>query len=109
MTYEELIQFRDSVSAPAMKRLLDNTELVELYKDYIEVRKDIDLPLNARSLKLLIARNERLSKGNVKLQKLLLENAILNGWKNIYLPNESEIETANKELADDFRSLMGLE
>lgn len=29
MTYEELIQFRDSVAAPAMKRLLDNTELVE--------------------------------------------------------------------------------
>ena len=29
MTYEELIQFRERVAAPAMKRLLDNTELVE--------------------------------------------------------------------------------
>ena len=29
MTYEELVQFRETVAAPAMKRLLDNTELAE--------------------------------------------------------------------------------
>lgn len=88
---------------------LGNTELIEMYWDYIEMRKEIKAPLNARSLKLLIARNERLSKNNVKIQKLLLENATLNEWKNIYLPNESELNTVNKEIADEFKNWIGLE
>lgn len=88
---------------------LGNTELIEMYWDYIEMRKEINAPLNARSLKLLIARNERLSKNNVKIQKLLLENATLNEWKNIYLPNESELNTVNKEIADEFKNWIGLE
>ncbi len=86
-----------------------NTELIELYWDYIEMRKEINAPLNARSLKLLIARNERLSKKNIKVQKLLLENATLNNWKNVYLPNESELNQTNKEQVDDFKELLGLE
>ena len=88
---------------------LGNTELIEMYWDYIEMRKEINAPLNARSLKILIARNERLSKNNVKIQKLLLENATLNEWKNIYLPNESELNTINKEIADEFKNWIGLE
>ena len=86
-----------------------NTELIELYWAYIDMRKEINAPLNARSLKLLISRNERLSKGNIKIQKLLLENATLNEWKNIYLPGESEVGTAKKEMSDDFKDYLGLE
>lgn len=88
---------------------LGNVELIEHYWNYIDMRKDIESPLTARSLKILIARNERLTNGNVKLQKLLLENATLNEWKNIYLPNESEQGTVNKELADDFKNYLGIE
>lgn len=86
-----------------------NEELFELYKDYIEMRKDMEAPLNAKGLQMLIKRNERLSKGNVKVQCLLLENSLLNGWKNVFLPTEREIELANQETQEDLRSLFGLD
>ena len=88
---------------------VDDNNLIELYKDYIEMRKDIGSPLSPRALKILIARNERLSKNNVRIQKLLLENATLNEWKNIYLPNESELDAANNGFKEDFKDLFGLE
>lgn len=86
-----------------------NEELFELYKDYIEMRKDMEAPLNAKGLQMLIKRNERLSKGNVKVQCLLLENSLLNGWKNVFLPTEREIELASQETQEDLRSLFGLD
>lgn len=86
-----------------------DNDLRELYKDYIEMREDIGSPLTLRGLKLLIARNERLSKRNIRIQKLLLENATLNEWKNIYLPNESELEVADQEIKDDFKTFFELE
>ena len=88
---------------------LGNVDLIELYWEYIDVRKDMGAPLNARSLTRLIARNERLSKNNIKIQKLLLENAILNNWKNIYLPTESELANTKQEIADEFKNYLGLE
>jgi hypothetical protein len=88
---------------------LGNVDLIELYWEYIDVRKDLGSPLNARSLKRLVARNERLSKNNIKIQKLLLENAILNNWKNIYLPTEAELQNTNQEIADEFKNYLGLE
>ena len=86
-----------------------NTELLKLYKEYIEMRNSIEAPLTARGLKMLITRCERLSKDNIKVQKLMLENAILNGWKNIYLPHESEVAQARNEVVSDFKNLMDLE
>ena len=86
-----------------------NEELFELYKDYIEMRKDMEAPLNAKGLKMLIKRNERLSRGNVRVQCLLLENSLLNGWKNVFLPTESELELASQETQEDLKSLFGLD
>ena len=86
-----------------------NTELIELYWDYIDLRKGMDAPLTAKGLEMLIARCERLSKNNVRVQKLLLENAIINGWKNVFLPKESELETITQEYRDDIKSLLGIE
>lgn len=85
-----------------------NQELQELYEEYAEVREGLNAPLTERTLKMLIARNERLSQGNIKIQKLLLENAIINNWKNIFLPSESEISTVSKELKGDLQRLFGL-
>lgn len=84
-------------------------ELFELYKDYIEMRKEMEAPLNAKGLQMLIKRCERLSKNNVRVQRLLLENSLLNGWKNVFLPTESELELASQETQEDLRSLFGLE
>ena len=72
------------------------------------MRKGMDAPLSARALQMLITRCERLSKNNIKVQKLLLENAIINGWKNVFLPKESELENISQEYREDMRELLGL-
>lgn len=86
-----------------------NHELYELYKDYIQMRAEMDAPLTAKGLQMLIKRNEKLSKNNVKVQCLLLENSILNGWKNVFLPSESELALVSQEIKDDLKSHFGLD
>ena len=84
-------------------------ELLELYKQYIKVREDINAPLTEIGLVKLVERVERLSKNNVRIQKLILETAIINNWKNVYLPRENEIERVNEDVKEELRSLFGLE
>lgn len=86
-----------------------NQELFELYKDYIQMREEMDAPLTPKGLQMLIKRNQRLSKNNVKVQCLLLENSLLNGWKNVFLPTEKEIEMASEEIRDDLKAHFGLD
>lgn len=88
---------------------VSDNELRELYKDYIAMRKEIDAPLTARGLKMLITRCERLSQNNVRVQKLLLENSIVNGWKNVFEPTESDLALASQETREDLKHLLGLE
>ena len=88
---------------------VENEELIALYVEYIEMRENIKAPLTSTGLEKLIERNERLTNYNIKLQKVLLENAIINNWKNIYLPNESELQQVKQEHINDFKNLMGLE
>ena len=73
------------------------------------MRQSIEAPLSALGLEKLIERNERLTKGDYNLQKVLLEAAIINNWKNVYLPNEAERETANNIKIQELRSMYGLE
>jgi len=84
-------------------------ELLALYEQYITMRESINSPLTENGLEKLIERCERLSKGNVRIQKILLESAIINNWKNVYLPREQELEAANNDVKDELRSLFGLE
>lgn len=76
---------------------VSNESLRDLYRDYIEMREGINAPLTERGLKMLIQRNERLSNLNIEVQKILLETAIINNWKNIYSPNESNAPSYVKE------------
>ena len=86
-----------------------NVDLIELYWNYIDMREDMGSPLTPKTLEMLIARCERLSRNNIKIQKLLLENAIINGWKNVFLPSESELESVSYETKQDLKELFGLE
>lgn len=88
---------------------IGNVDLIELYWSYIDMRKDMGSPLTPKTLEMLIARCKRLSKNNIRIQKLLLENAIINGWKNVFLPSESELASVSHETAQDLRELFGLE
>lgn len=77
--------------SPILNNIRD-IELRNLYVDYIEMRRNIDSPISKRGVEMLITRNERLSNLDVELQKALLEAAIMNEWKNVYLPNEQDIQ-----------------
>lgn len=83
--------------------------LFELYKQYIKIREDMNAPLNETSLENLVARAKRLSKENVMVEKILIETAIINNWKNVYPPREQEISMLNAEMQNTMRNLFGLE
>lgn len=88
----------------------NDAELIALYRDYIKLRYEkLNAPLTAPGLIKLISRTERLSNGNVNVQKVLLENAIINNWRNVYPPRESELARLNKDMQDELRNLFGLE
>lgn len=69
-----------------------NESLRQLYREYIEMRESIESPMTARGLKMLIQRCERLANMDFELQKALVEAAIINNWKNVYLPNEQDVQ-----------------
>lgn len=89
--------------------LVPDDELRELYKDYIVVRQEIEAPLSPRGLKMLIKRCERLSQNNVRVQKVLLENSIVNGWKNVFEPTASDLAMVSQDTRDEMKALFGLE
>lgn len=83
--------------------ILDNVRneyLKNLYVEYLTMRKNMDATVTPTGLKLLIERNEKLSNGDIELQKTMLENAIINCYKNVYLPNDPEV---NNDLASKKR------
>ena len=84
--------------------LVTNNELRELYKDFIEAREAMDAPITRQGLKVLIDRCEKLSNHNIRIQKALLETALVNGWKNVFLPSETHKEEANKQVLDELKS-----
>lgn len=80
-------------------------ELIELYQAYIQSRKDI----TEKGLERLVARAKRLSKGNVRVEKEMLDASIRNNWKDIYLPKETELEFIKNEGLDELRSFYGID
>ncbi len=87
---------------------VDNMDLIALYKQYLDMRKSINAPLSPRGMKMLITRCTNLSHNNVKVQKLLLENAIINQWKNVYRPSEHEVEAALNAELENRKSVYGI-
>ena len=88
---------------------IENYELKELVMQYIAMRDNMNAPLSFVGLEKLMERLARLSKNNVRIQMLLLENAIINNWKNVYLPNETEINNISEEIRGDLKDLFGLD
>lgn len=86
-----------------------DTELLELYQQYIQTREEMNSPLNKTSLEKLVSRAKKLSKENIMVEKVLLENAIINNWKNVYPPRESELARLNEDMQNTMRNLFGLE
>ena len=87
--------------------LVTNESLKELYKDFIEAREAMDAPITRQGLKVLIERCEKLSNHNIRMQKMLLETALVNGWKNVFLPSETHQEEAKQETMNELREFYG--
>ena len=79
-----------------------------LLKEYLEMRKEIEAPLNMRSLKMLLTRIEKLSNGNQNIQRMMLESAIMNKWKNVFRPKDQEIEAESKALVESLRQFYNI-
>jgi hypothetical protein len=91
-----------------LRERIEDIDLIDLYEDYIEMRKSIEAPLNAKGLEKLIERNNRLSKNNVRVQKVILETAIINSWKNIYAPKEEEVAGIHKDATNELKNFYGI-
>lgn len=86
-----------------------DAELIHLYREYIKMRENMNAPLTELGLQKLIERAKKLSKDNIRVEKVLLENAIINNWKNVYPPRESELERMTADMRNEMKSLFGLE
>jgi hypothetical protein len=86
---------------------ITDTQLKQLYRDYIEMRNNINAPITKRGLEMLVSRCERLSKMNTRAQKVLLETAIINNWKNVYSPKDEELPTGSDKV-DELRRFYDL-
>ena len=83
-------------------------DISKLFKEYLEVREEIKKPVTERGLQTLLNRLEDLSNNNTQIQRMMLENAIINKWGNIFRPTDAEIEAASKALVESLRSFYGL-
>ena len=106
---KELIELNTNEIEAAIGEGVSDQTLRDLYKDYVEMRKGIAAPITAKGLKILIERAERLSKGSIKIHQLLLETAIINNWKSVYLPKEEEIKELNKEAVQELKNFYHLD
>lgn len=109
---------RDQLNTNSINYLFDllftelstnDPELIAAYRDYIKMRDEMNAPLNELSLKKLIERAKRLSNNNIRIEKVLLESAVINNWKNVYPPRESELARLNDEMKNELREFFGLE
>jgi hypothetical protein len=88
---------------------IEDVELKKLYESYLEMRESNKDALTPKGLEMLKERCERLSRNSVKVQKLLLETAIINNWKNVYLPKDEELAVANLDNVNNLKQFYNID
>lgn len=86
---------------------IKDIELKALLIDYIEMRNNINAPISNRGLSMLINRLTRLSNFDRELQKEMLEAAIINNWKSVYLPKEEDSSLINNDSYNELKKFYG--
>ncbi len=83
---------------------IPDSRLRNFYCDFIDSRFRMNAPISRKGLLLLIERVRELVGLDIEKQQGLLKLALINGWKNVYLPRG--IEEESESLADlkDFYS-----
>ena len=86
-----------------------DAELLALYKEYLAIRVNLKAPITEKGLESLVKRARRFSKGNIRIEKEILEASIRNNWKDIYPPKEEDVNSIQKEYVDGLKSYYGIE
>ena len=103
---ENIKGLSERAASALLDELVYDEELKELYQEYRIMREEIGAPLTERSLKLLVARCERLADFDEGIQKTMLETAIIQQWKSVYPPSAGE-KSRNAKLEEFGRVLFG--
>ena len=82
---KDIKEFDISIYKEILSHIKD-IELKGLLIDFIEARYMMGAPITKRGLSMLINRLARLSNFDIQIQREMVESAILNGWKNVFLP-----------------------
>lgn len=88
-------------------RDISDSELRELYTDYVLQRREGGNPLTPKGLHMLIARGYRLSDSNMAVHRAIVETAIINQWMNLYSPRDEEKLGRNGYLEERKRFYLG--
>ena len=107
---KELSTNENAISESELYEILlsiGDTNLAELYREYVEWRNTTDAPLTKQGLKMLIKRCERLSEYNTATQKAMIETSLIQGWKNVFSPKPEEQKGVNNVLEEHGKILFG--
>lgn len=88
-------------------RDISDSELRELYTDYVLQRRENGSPLTPKGLRMLIVRGFRLSDSNMAVHRAIVETAIINQWMNLYSPRDEEKLGRNGYLEERKRFYLG--
>ena len=61
------------------------------------MRNTIKSPVSQRALSMLIDRCARMANFDINLQKEMIEAAVINNWKSVFLPKAEEEKITKKE------------
>lgn len=75
---------------------VENSDLKDLYIEYIKMRKLIKKPMTDRALKMLIKKVNDLEPNSIDRQKKMLENAIVSNWLSVYPLKDNGTYTTNR-------------
>ena len=107
---KELSTNENTISESELYEILlsiGDSDLAELYREYVEWRNTTDAPLTKQGLKMLIKRCERLSEYNTATQKAMIETSLIQGWKNVFSPKQEEMKGVNNVLEEHGKILFG--
>ena len=82
----------DKKLVPLIDEYSPNDDIKELLIDFIKHRKNIKSPMSDRALKILLTKLDELGGNDDGLKIRMLETAILNGWKSVYLPDDRGVK-----------------
>lgn len=83
---------------------IGDSELRNLYVDFLENRNYMNSPLTVKGLELLRERVRDIVGLDIAKQKKLLKTAIINNWKNVYPKGEEPVENEDLDKLKGFYS-----